>query len=83
MTSTPAANMNNCDNCYAVAAGSCAVHNGGDRPCDGAYHYYGQSPRYFPGASKGDPAVLCGICDGLLRAHRGAALSERARDGGW
>ena len=83
MTPAPVEIMNNCDNCYDLARGICAVHNGGDRPCDGAYHYYGESPRDFPGASKGDPAVLCGICDRLLRGHRGAALRERAEAGGW
>lgn len=62
---------NDCDNCAV------RINEESD------YHYLGESPRDFPNASKGDPAVLCGICFRLFRGHRGPALAERAERGGW
>jgi hypothetical protein len=74
--------LDDCDNCQNRISGLCRIHapGQGESACDTAYHYLGSSPREFPNASRGDPAVLCGICFRLQRGHRGAALEERA---GW
>jgi hypothetical protein len=72
-----------CDNCESTITQTCkdmdAPHRVGT--CgESVGHYFGESPRYFPNASKGDPAWICGVCYRLLRGHQGEALLDRE---GW
>ena len=72
-----------CSNCHKRCTHWCKgqpATNHSTLACDGedAGHYFGSSPRAFPNASKGEPAILCGICYKLLIGRRGAALEARA-----
>ena len=76
-------NTAQCDNCESTLTRQCAdmyarPHGKDCGESDG--HYFGESPREFPNASKGDQAWLCGVCYRLYLGHRGPALFARA---GW